>query len=334
MTTEEQLEQLCETARKNLGKLSKIVLEGRKPPPGPYAFFHHNAHAMERLLDCRRVLKRLFEQRRELAALADEEQKRMPAKWPAGTPYHEDVQKVMQRSGELTAYMKQDLESLYMFGGILLDQWSLQAMAVASIESGRRHPFRELVQILERNRDTRLEQLWQSLHPQMLWLYYQLRFYRNRFVVHGNRPWQRGTTHSVYGDDFNLFTPTPPGWLDDKAINNEIQALLHLAPEAIRNAPEDHRERARPGALLERLFNNVGNIQDRRDREKVAELFGKKGGSTPTFQVLARNLFEYVSQGTELLIEVAKQNLAAVELGEPFKANQGHEQDDSTEAET
>lgn len=54
----------------------------------------------------------------------------------------------------------------------------------------------------------------------MLWLHYQVGFYRNRFVADANRPWQRGTTSSVIGDDFNLFIPTPPGWEDDKRYDD------------------------------------------------------------------------------------------------------------------
>lgn len=153
-----------------------------------------------------------------------------------------------------------------------------------------------------------------------MWLHYQLRFYRNRFVVHANRPWQRGTTRSVYGDDFNLFTPTPPGWLDDKSLDDEIKKLIHLAPDHIKNAPDDYWEKERPRALIERIFNNIGNIPDKQDREKVASIYGQVGGSTPTFQIIATKLFEFVDLGTELLNTIAGANLQNINLGKPYRS--------------
>ena len=111
--------------------------------------------------------------------------------------------------------MKLDLETLYLFGNILLDQWALQVITIGDTQVRKQHPFRELVEHLDQATDDVLGPLWDRTRDDMLWLHYQLRFYRNRFITHANRPWQRGTTASVMGADFNLFTPTPPGWLDD-----------------------------------------------------------------------------------------------------------------------
>jgi hypothetical protein len=278
---------LKDRAEKNLRELSKTLFDGIKPTPGPYGFFHHNAHSIERLQDCHRIVKRLFSGRAKLTKLANRLKKIMPMNWPAGIPYPEKVQKVIEVENEMTAYMKQDLESFFIFGGILIDQWSLQAIAIANLDLERVHPFPELVGFFEDGQISILDPIWSQLKEKILWLHYQLRFYRNRFIVHANRPWQRGTTRSVYGNDFNLFTPTPPGWLDDKKWDNEIKKLIHLAPDYIQNASDNYWEKERPRALIERIFNNIGNIQGRNDREKVASIYGKVGGSTPTFQVIA-----------------------------------------------
>lgn len=308
-------------AEKNLHALSKTVLDGLKPPAGPYGFFHHSAHSLERLQDCQRVVKRLFAGRAKLTDLAKQQSAVMPKDWPAGKPYPEEVQKVMRQEDEVNAYMKQDLETLYMFGGILLDQLSLQAIAIANLNLPKKHPFVELVNFFESGQTSILDPIWKQLKEKILWLHYQLRFYRNRFVVHANRPWQRGTTRSVYGNDFNLFTPTPPGWLDDEKLNEEIKKLVHLAPEHIKNAPDDYWEKEKPRALIERIFNNIGNIGDRQDREKVASIFGQVGGSTPTFQIIATKLFELVELETELLDNIAKANLQTINLGQPHRTS-------------
>jgi hypothetical protein len=303
-----------------LKSLGKVVNEGRKPPAGAYAFFNHNSHAMTALQDCNRILRRLFSGRALLTQLSLEEQKAIPRNWPAGTPYPEGVSKVINRSQDATEFMKLDLESLYVFGGVLLDQWALQAIAIGNIECPKRYPFRELVDVLDENRNTVLAPLWTAIKNDALWLFYQLRFYRNRFIIHANRPWQRGTTRSLYGNDFNLFTPTPPGWLDDEALDAEIKSLMVLAPERIRNARDDYWEKAQPGRLIEVLFDMIPQFE-KADREHISQLFGRKGGSTPDFATVGQRLLRMISEGAEQLTSIAEANLATIDLGRPHSTS-------------
>jgi len=311
-------------AQKLLHRLSKTVSEGLKPHPGPYAFFNHVTQALERLKDCNRVVKRLFYERKELTELTYSEESLRPKDWPPGKPFPDEVQKVMKQESELTEYMKQDMETLYIFGGMWLDQWALLALYIAGVsrpEKKYRHPFHDLVTEFEKENESticpisRIYPIWENLKSDMLWLDYQIRFYRNRFIVHSDRPWQRGTSASTYGEEFNLWIPTPPGWLDDEKIDTEIRKLLHLAPSHIREAPDDHWEKARPRALIERIFNNIGNIENKDDRKKVARLFGKVGGSTPSFQIIAENLFRFICSATKQLNDSAKVNLKTINIG-------------------
>lgn len=319
MSTKTNINELAEKAEINLHKLSKIVLTGLKPPPGPYAFFHYSSHAIARLQDSKRIVKRLFAGRLRLTELAKQEDLIRPKKWPAGKPYPKEVKNIRKEDGEATAYMKQDLESLYMFGTILLDQWALQAICIGNLSIEKRHPFVALVEYFDTGNKSILDPIWDQLKEKILWLHYQLRFYRNKFVVHANRPWQRGTTRSVYGEDFNLFIPTPPGWIDDEKANQEIMELIHLAPEYIQKAKDDYWEKKNPRRVIEILFNNIGNIEQKNNREKIASIFSKVGGSTPTFQTIANNLFEFILLGTNLLCNIAEKNLTNIDLGNPFK---------------
>jgi hypothetical protein len=88
---------------------------------------------------------------------------------------------------------------------------------------------------------------------------------------------------------------------------------LPFAPEHIRVAPETYRNR--PKVLLESLFNSIGSIERKADRERIAAIFGKIGGSTPTFQVVAENLFSFVRLATEKLCDIAAGNLTSIDLG-------------------
>ena len=56
----EDITLIKDRAEKNLHALSKTILDGLKPPAGPYGFFHHSAHFVERLQDCQRIVRRLF----------------------------------------------------------------------------------------------------------------------------------------------------------------------------------------------------------------------------------------------------------------------------------
>lgn len=318
----EYIQKLLKSSEENLQLLSKTVWDGLKPPAGPYAFFHHISHALTRIKDIQKITDRLFHEIRTLVFLSIKEQSVTPKNWPAGVPYSESVQKIVRKSGEVDGYAQLDVESLYIFGQILLDQWSLLAIAVGNLSLKGVHPFRELINYFEDNPDGILKPLWDEYKSRMLWLYYQVRFYRNRFIIHANRPWQRGTTRSSFGEEYNLFIPTPPGWLDDKKLDEEIKTLLPLTPPRIRDARDDYWEKARPGRIIEVLFDDIGNIRDKKDREKIAELFGKKGGSTPTFQVVAKEMLEFFSGATNMLNDIAENNLSSINLGKPAKTSE------------
>jgi len=320
--TAEELKALHDEAREEVGELSSTVLRGLNPPAGAYAFFNHNAQLLTRLRDCHAIVRRLYSNRKRLTALANEQRRRRVDEWPSGIPYPEDIQKILQEESELVEYMKLDLESLYIVGTLVLDQWALQVIAVGALRCPKRHPFIELLDRFEKQEGEVSQGIWEECREDLLWLHYQMRFYRNRFIVHANRPWQRGTTRSRYGEDFNLFTPTPPGWLNDKQIDEDIHALLPFAPNRIRRTPKEHRERARPGALIERIFDNIGQIESRDKREEIARIFATKGGSTPTFQVLAKRLFSFVRESISMLRDIAGENLETIDLGRPHSTSE------------
>lgn len=263
----------------------------------------------------------MYHGRRQLTNLAADLLKHERGHDDPELPYSADVQRLLSLEHDTSELLKLDFETLYVVGGILLDQWALIALSLEPKAWKRNHPFVELYMHLESEDRSRLSPIWDHVHEHLIWLHYNMRFYRNRFIVHANRPWQRGTARSVIGDDFRLHTPTPPGWLDDTALDEEIIALLDFAPEAIRDAPEGNRERTRPASLINQVFENIPNIRDRKDRERVASVFGRKGGSTPSFQLLAHRLGTLMSEGTSTLTEIARTDLTRVDLGPPFETS-------------
>lgn len=317
----EKLRAVKSSAVAELQALSKTVDARRSSTAGPYAFFAHNAHALEGLEDIDRILTRLFHGRAKLTQLSHDEDA-LQAQLGRTNPIPEEIQCLLQEQHELTGYMKMDLESLYVFGGMLLDQWAMQLIYLGGLmnKSRRQKPFVGLVEVFESEEQTLLDPVRDAVLRPARWLYWQLRFYRNRFIIHSNRPWQRGTTRSLQGTDFNLFTPSPPGWLSDieeEEINQEVYSYLPLAPKAIRDAPDDYWQKKSARALLEVLFNHISDIEDAEKRKRIAHLFGRVGGSLPSFQTVAANLLSLVRDGTAAMNSVADQVPTDVDLGVP-----------------
>jgi hypothetical protein len=267
-----------------------------------------------------RVLERLYDQRIKLAELDQIEHAIIPADWPANTPFPVEIQEVMKENQAVGEHIKMDFESLYLFGSILLDQWSLMATYSCGLQNPEDHSFFRMVAFLENDaHDIALKELWEKSKGQMLWLNGQVRFYRNKFVVHAARPWQRGHGRSTFGDDFHLSTPSPPGWLNDKEIAQKIKDLLPLAPKWLKEAPDDYWEKVNAHALLKRLLDHIGGIQDKADRGKVIALAAEYGTSTPTFQVVGDRLLRFICDGTNVLKSIVLRNIGSINIGKPEK---------------
>ena len=113
----------------------------------------------------------------------------------------------------------------------------------------------------------------------------------------------------------SLFTPSPPGWLDDERVAEEINALLHLAPVHIQRLPPDHWQRARPRALLEVLIENIGTIEDYADIKQIQRIGRKYGYTTPSFHVIGGRLLEFVLAASDTVTRYVQDHLDSVNLG-------------------
>jgi hypothetical protein len=273
----------------------KSLIEALKPPPGPYALFHHRTHARERCLDVALILRRLLDGRARLTiANAPTEQLR-PDRWPAGVPYPPEMQAAMQDTLMLGHALKLDFESLFHFGSVLMDQWAHMAGYLCGVAAPEQFTFHNATLALDREDTAGLRQVRAQLVRHARWLWLWMRIYRNKFVVHTNRPWQRGTIADSIGDEFSLHSPSPPGWENDGQLSLELSGLLEFAPDWLRNADPTYWERANPNALLQRVIENIGSVEAQADRDRIANLVARAGVETPTFQVVASVLSDFVS---------------------------------------
>jgi len=321
MEESERVLDLSTAAERHLKKLSKIILEGRRPPPGPYAVFYEISNTLEKLWSCRMLVERLFEASDTTLKLMEREAAIMPKNWPAGVPFSEDVSGIMREERRISMRMRIDFESLYIFAGILLDQWALVAGRVGSINVGAAHPFVNLFNHVRRGKGGILGPLWKDCRERLIWIHYHIRFYRNRLIVHGNRPWQRGTSKGVGRIEYLLVTLSPVGWTDEDAVYRECLKLVPHLTAAYPDLSLDNWKRMPLRTLLGTLFDGIDRVEHHNQREQIANLYSELGGSTPSFQVVAAGLFEFLGEATAIVCKVADDNLGKIDIGYPYKTN-------------
>lgn len=308
----------ADQALEKLNLMGKKIHELIKIKPGPYAIFHHHSHMIERIKDVRLVIKRLGESRKKITDLSIRAESLRPKKTRPGKPFSKKLQAIMKRQHDLTDQMKLDMESLYVFGNLLLDQWSYVIKYSIGIDSPKDFGFYALYDKISSEKDIGLLSLIRENHRKdIYWLCYQLRAYRNIFIEHVRRPWQRGNTMSVYGDDFNLFIPTPPGWLDGEQIRKRLQAIYHLAPKALRDAPDDYWEKRNLHRVLEITFMHIDQIDKKDDREKVWDVWKDIGGSTPSYDIVGHRLMSFIVNSIPTLMDIITKNPEKINLGRP-----------------
>ncbi|MDZ7725707.1 MAG: hypothetical protein U5R06_23495 [candidate division KSB1 bacterium] len=278
---------------------------------------NHIVHALERLKDVRLTLERLYEGRRFLW-LADQIIHNYELKLNLQIP--ENKAEELKNYKDRSRHLKTDFESLYLFGNILLDQWSLSVAYATGQDRPNKFSFFYLVNLLENpNYAGILQHLWENQYQMLLWLNSQIRFYRNKFIVHSRRPWQRGETHTLLGSDYKLFIPSPPGWLDDESINDKIKDLIPIAKKILEKKSEQYWAKVKPRYLLEELLDRIGQIKNKNERDKIRELVAKYGTLTPTFQIVGNNILSFINDATLIVQDIAIQNNKIINIGAPKK---------------
>ena len=61
MESLQQISQIKNVVQTNLQALGKLLLDGRKPPPGAYAAFYEIGNTLEKVETCYLLTERLFE---------------------------------------------------------------------------------------------------------------------------------------------------------------------------------------------------------------------------------------------------------------------------------
>jgi hypothetical protein len=302
--------------RKQHQQFSKYTLDVLRPAAGPYALFHHHGLFLERVQNISSIIERMGKARYRITILHEREERLEPKRgFKAGKPYPKYMQKISKEIHTLTGLMRMDNETLYIFGNLALDQWAYTIAYSLGLEDPDRYTFHSIVSKLQANTvDPKLQVFHERHFKDAIWLYYQLRFYRNNFIEHVSRPWQRGSTMSVYGDDFKFFIPTPPGWIPQEKQDEMFATIQHLKPSWVDKLPTGHWQ-TKPRPILEAMLKKIDEIPKVADREKVWNVWKEIGGSTVSFDVLGDRTAKFLKESTVTLFEVMQSSPGNINLG-------------------
>lgn len=297
--------------------LSDKVLVITAPSPGPYALFTLNAQVIERMKDVKTIFTRLLENRKLLTELTLREQALRPKKRIRyGKPPSKRLMPVVQKSHEVNQQMKLDMESLFIFGNLLLDQWARVISYLVGSNQPEDFDFVKLVNYLQKKTGDKglLQPLWDNHANDMLWLLYQMRNYRNIFIEHIKEPWQRGTGRQTYGDDFRLGSPSPPGWLREEEIEQAVKKIRYLAPPWTKPPYTDWFDQY-PRQLLEVIFFFIDEVKEQENREKIWNVWKKVGGWTFSYDMIAFRLMRFTAESMRTVLDIITIHPTSINVG-------------------
>lgn len=317
---------LCDKSVEKVRIIEKKLVELRAPGK-PAAVFYHIGYMMERVNDVKRIMIRMALTRKELTDLQITIHSLTPTKIIPGKPYSKRLLAVHRKSDSLREQMRQDMESLFIYGNLLLDQWSYVISYVAGYEvpkdqrelsSGKKDlHFAGLLNLLqEKGYKGELIQFWNLHKKDIIWLNFHLRAYRNIFVEHMRKAWQRGTTMASYGDDFNFHIPAPVGYVNETEKKSILEDVFKLAPKKLKDMPDDYWEKKNLHRALEVTLYYIDELDNQSDRDKVWEAWHKLGGSAPSYDTIGIRLLNYVFTSLDTIEKFINQYPKLIKYGE------------------
>lgn len=165
------VERLVEEIAATIRSIDRSLLDAHEPEAGAYAFFNHSSHLLTRTEDVGLVTRRLLARREELSEAYRAEGELMMA---GVEPYGPEHQRVLTQTADLSRDMRFNMESLYLFGALALDQFAHLALRLGGLpqkapKTAQGNAFTLLAKWLENGRYGELQPLWQAVGHQLVW---------------------------------------------------------------------------------------------------------------------------------------------------------------------
>jgi hypothetical protein len=258
-------------------------------------FFHHT-HAVQRVRDMRTLVERLVSGLDAYygveVTVADRQACDDAGRYPP------DIARRLGEKHRIERGLRLDFEALYMFGLVLLDQIG---MFLSRLDSEPEDSFLDLVAKAEMGGAGPVAAaIWAKQRAQMRWLAFVFGVYRNTFIAHAKRPWQRGTV--ISRNTFTLFTPAPVGWVSKEDVATHNLSVANAATQIFADVSPTALAARGPGELLRRGSDQIG-LLDRSGRDMIEEAIKRLGTETPTFQDVAERILRFVIEMTPLMLD-------------------------------
>ena len=291
---------------------TKLISEAHKPKPPNLRLFNHCAQLNERIKDFGVIAERLAKTKYELIVSEDE----------LKLIRSEQTKKSRELHRKISGYeknMKVDLECLYSYAIYALDQLFIvitHVHGIGSLVDKQGHPFSYVMyRLLENHPDaTRLKKFERKFYSDLIWMHFNLRFYRNKFVTHIVRPVQKGSTASVYGLDFKLKAETPPHTEGRSDLENKIKELEPLLAEEMKYWSEDYWGR-KPRAMINKLFSGIDKYGNLKEKEEIQKCFRLMGGYSESYHVIAKKFSDFIHGVSIHMLELIQDCPDDVDLG-------------------
>jgi hypothetical protein len=300
------IEQAMENRKQFIEKMQELV--PTPAPSGAYTLFHHNLYVSERISDIKLLFTRLVENRRLMTELIRKDEHLRPKKQIYKKTLSKRLQVVVNKRQAIHHQMRLDMESLFIFGNLLLDHWAYLIAYLIGEKEPELFNFFRLADYLQKKGDKGLlESLWDKHTKDILWLMYQIRNYRNSFIEHVTDPYQRGTGMQTYGSDFRLSSHTSPHLITEDEIRQAVKKIKHLAPIWAKS-PEGNWYTDHPRQLLEVTFFFIDEIKEKHQREDVWKAWKIVGGPTFSYDMITFRLMRFISGSTLTVLDIISQH--------------------------
>jgi len=154
---------LADEAITNHLQLNKRTVNLIAGASGPFALIAHESYLYEQIQDVKTIIARLKSNRVLLTGLSIKENMLRPKKRKYKQSLSKPLQRVVQKNQEVHQQMKLDMESLYIFGNLLLDQWAHVVGYVVNDQEPKKFSFASFVDKVQKKGDKGLlEPLWQK----------------------------------------------------------------------------------------------------------------------------------------------------------------------------
>jgi len=293
------------TAQDRLQTLATALQHVKSQPPAPALAYYYQSYAYQRTKELSLIGKRLYDLRLELLKIDQILQLHRPRNWPPGTPYPDEFQEISRSGSEVNDQIVLDFQTFLIFTGIILDDWAHLAGCVLGAPNPTKCTFDKVV---TGDGQDFFKPLWDEHKASILWLDAFPRLYRNKVIVHREKPWQLGHTRSLAFLDWSFFTPVPVGWLSDEKARELRMTLEKIAERVGADLSQNSHQ------LLLHAFGKIEEL-DKKERRTLYDLALDIGFHTPSFQQYAHRLADFLIAATDTLIRSASANPAAIHYG-------------------